>query len=284
MFDAREYQLLDFGDGRKLERFGPYVLDRPSAAAEGESPKDPSRWKSANARFDRARDASGIWSPPGALAENWTIRHGRIAFSLKPTPFGHLGIFPEQAAIWDWIAEQVRGAPSPPKVLNLFAHTGGSTLAAAAAGAEVVHVDAAANIVAWARQNAQLSGLADAPIRWISEDAVRFVDRELRRDNRYDAVILDPPAYGHGPKGETWKLDRDLEPLLTACAELTKGQRRFMLVTCHSVGYSAARLGRLLSDALDTPSDQPVAARAFMVAAATGGQLPSGVVASWSCD
>ena len=140
------------------------------------------------------------------LPERWTIAHGPLQFELKRTDFGHLGLFPEQAENWDWIAERVAAAGRPLKVLNLFAYTGGSTLAAAAAGAEVVHVDAAKNIVAWARRNAELSGLADAPIRWIAEDAMKFVKRELKRGNRYDAVILDPPSYGHGPQGEVWRL------------------------------------------------------------------------------
>ena len=170
-------------------------------------------------------------------------RTGRCVLELKRTNFGHLGLFPEQAANWPWIAEQVASAPAM-RVLNLFAYTGGSTLAAAAAGAEVVHVDAAKNIVAWARRNAALSGLADAPIHWIAEDALKFVKRELRRENRYDAVILDPPSYGHGAHGEVWRLSQHLPRLLELCGQLTAGRRRFMLLTCHTPDFEPARLAR----------------------------------------
>ena len=203
---------------------------------------------------------------------------------LKPTPCGHLGLFPAQAANWDWIAEQVDAGPAPPKVLSLFAYTGGSTLAAARADARVVHVDAAANVVQWARQNAELSELSGAPIRWITEDAMRFVRRELKRGNRYDAVILDPPAHGHGPKGEDWNLERDLEPLLAACVELTRGERRFMLVNCHTAGYGPMRVARLLSNALGKGTRRNVHAQTLRIASTAGGELECGVAARWSAE
>lgn len=250
MFPFVEYQLLDFGDGRKLERFGTIVLDRLSPAAEGAAPGDCGLWNQATARYERTNGDKGVWQVNGAATLSpWTISHGSLRFELKLTEFGHLGVFPEQAANWDWIAERVRQAKEPLKVLNLFAYTGGSTLAAAAAGAEVVHVDAARNTVAWARHNAELSGLAEAPIRWIAEDAILFVRRELKRGNRYQGVILDPPSYGHGPKGEIWKLAEGLPELLSLCAELTEADRRFVLLSCHSFGFGPDELGRLLAQA-----------------------------------
>jgi len=167
MFDSEQYQLIDFGEGRKLERFGQFILDRPAPAADGKRKSNPSIWKTADTRFTRTSNDNGRWSPAGEMPTTWEISHAIGTIQLKPTDFGHVGVFPEQAANWDWIANQVRRSAKPLKVLNLFGYTGGATLAAASEGAEVVHVDAAKNIVAWARLNAELSGLFDAPIRWI---------------------------------------------------------------------------------------------------------------------
>ena len=290
MFAASDYQLIDFGQGRKLERFGAYLLDRPSPAADGfyqdQNPvqyqSDPQAWRLATARYDRASGDRGVWLPVAAeapiLAERWTVSHGSISLELKPTSFGHLGLFPEQAANWDWIDSQIRIAPRRLKVLNLFAYTGGSTLTAAAAGAEVVHVDAARNTVDWARRNAALSRLTSAPIRWIHEDAVTFVRRELKRRQGYDAVILDPPSYGHGVKGQTWKLADHLPDLLADCARLTAGRRCFILVTCHTPGFEAERLQTLLADAIGASSNE-VECGSMTLTAADGRTLPSGAMA-----
>ena len=283
MFDSAQYQLLDFGDGRRLERFGPVVLDRPCPAAESIRPAAPQLWPSAHARFQRPENEPGQWTLRGDPLRHWTIAHGRMTLELKRTDFGHVGLFPEQAANWDWIADQVRRGPSaaasPMKILNLFAYTGGSTLAAAAAGAQVTHVDAAQNIVAWARRNAELSALGDAPVRWIAEDAVKFVQREVRRGNRYDAVILDPPSYGHGRHGEAWRLAEDLPRLLALCAELTAGRLRFVLLTCHTPGFSCTRLGEMLATAFGSAH---VDAAPLVLMASSGQALPSGVVARWA--
>ena len=261
MFSPDQYQLLDFGDGRRLESFGPWRLDRPCPTAEATPRTDPRAWRRTDARFDRAGDEDGRWSGAEQMPERWTIAHGTARLELKCGPFGHVGVFAEQAANWDWIAEQVEASPKPLKVLNLFAYTGGSTLAAAAAGAEVVHVDAARNTVAWARRNAERSGLADAPIRWIAEDAMRFVRRELKRGNMYDAVILDPPSYGHGPRGEVWQLSSHLAPLVAMCGQLTAGRRRFMLLTCHTPGVGPDELAEMLVASLGTSAGLATAAR-----------------------
>jgi len=281
VFDPDQYELIDFGAGRKLERFGPHVVDRPAPAAEDVQPGHPTVWESAEARYERTDADRGRWLPEGAIPRMWTIRHGPITFELKPTEFGHLGVFVEQASCWDWIARQVKRAGGLISVLNLFAYTGGSTLAAAAAGADVCHVDSSKTTVAWARRNADRTGLADAPIRWIVEDAVKFVRRELRRGRRYDAVILDPPSYGHGPKGEIWKLSKDLMPLLSACAELTEGRRAFMLLTCHTAGFGPAELEACLADALFGHCQAGVTAKPLSINTADGRKLPSGVLARW---
>jgi 23S rRNA (cytosine1962-C5)-methyltransferase len=190
-----------------------------------------------------------------------------------------LGIFPEQAANWRWLHDQVRRGEQPPRVLNLFAYTGASTLAAALAGAQVVHVDSARNTVAWARRNAELSGLAEAPIRWIVEDALRFVRRELKRGNTYDAVILDPPGFGRGPKGETWKLERDLPELLELCRELTAGRRRLMLLSCHTPGYDESKLRSLLAQSASAAPAPEIESGPLALIDPSGRELPSGFMA-----
>ncbi len=279
VFESLQYQLIDFGRGRRLERFGGVLLDRPCPAVEGLPQGDPDAWQRADARFQRSEGEDGEWVCRRELPDRWNVRHGSAVFELKRTAVGHLGIFPEQAANWDWIAEQLPRTTEPIKVLNLFAYTGGSTLAAAAAGAEVVHVDAAQNTVAWARRNSELSGMADLPVRWIGEDALKFAMRELKRDNRYDAVVLDPPSYGHGPRGEVWQLSKHLPRLLQLCGELTAQRRRFVLLTCHTPGFDSARLEGMMNDAFG-PKGR-VTGNPLTVRAVSGRPMPSGVVVRW---
>jgi 23S rRNA (cytosine1962-C5)-methyltransferase len=325
-----DYELLDFGDGRKLERFGGVVLDRPSPAAEGIRRSRPELWSKATARFLGSRAGEGAWQPD---VKTWTppdwvfVHRGTTSFQLRldALPSGQVGVFPEQRDNWDWIARAAKPSPSgrgqgeaakpspsgrgqgegnpgsalaptlshgqresPLRVLNLFAYTGGSTLAAAAAGAHVVHVDAARNIVERARENAALSNLADRPIRWIVEDAMKFCRRELKRGRRYDAAILDPPTYGHGPKGEPWKIGENLLPLLKLCGELTAESRAFVLVTCHSPGIGPAELAAYVAEGFFGHCARPPQASELFLETAdhpSGGarrQLPSGVFARWS--
>lgn len=276
-----DYELLDFGDGRKLERFGEYVLDRPSPAAVGER-RNPAKWRTADARFEltdssKSGPQRGDWKLNRDIPASWIVRLGELQFELKRTGFGHVGVFAEQIENWKWIRESVASLSPAPTVLNLFAYTGGSTLAAALAGAAVTHVDAAANVVAWARRNAELSGLVAAPIRWITEDALKFAQRELKRGRRYDAVILDPPSYGHGPSGEVWKIDEHLPELLQVCCELTGSHPRFVLLTCHAPGYDAARLRDELAGAGFELSASEIAAGELRLATADGRELHSGV-------
>jgi 23S rRNA (cytosine1962-C5)-methyltransferase len=282
VFTPDQYQLIDFGRGRKLERFGPHVLDRTCPAAERLKPSLPNRWTEAEARFDRTDEGDGQWSPPDCLPDRWRIRHADWSFEVRPTPFGHVGLFPEQAENWDWLIQQLGAVSTAFRVLNLFAYTGGSTLAAATAGAETVHVDAAKNVVNWARRNAEQSALAGAPIRWICEDAATFVRRELRRGARYDALILDPPSYGRGPKGQVWKIDRHLEPLLDACGQLMQRRARLILLTCHTAGYSSNALRRLLARTCVAGNASQIEARMLTLSSSSGRQLPSGLVARWS--
>ncbi|MBN2025020.1 MAG: class I SAM-dependent methyltransferase [Pirellulales bacterium] len=283
MFEPDQYRLIDFGAGRRLEAFGPWRLDRPCPAAEGLAREDEPAWAKADARYEPgAEGQDGRWRRRPDMPERWTVAHGPLRLELKLGPVGHVGVFPEQAVNWDWLAGQIAAAPRPVELLNLFAHTGGSTLAAAAAGAKVVHVDAARNTVAWARRNAELSDLAAAPIRWIAEDAAKFVRRELKRGHGYDAVILDPPSYGHGPRGEVWQLAKHLPDLLAACGPLTAGRRRFILLTCHTPEFDADRLGRMMREALGGPSSGAIEAGELAIQSTTDRHLPSGVFVRWT--
>ncbi|MEZ6099541.1 MAG: class I SAM-dependent methyltransferase [Pirellulaceae bacterium] len=286
-----EYELIDFGNGRKLERFGPWILDRPSPAAGHAAPTLPAdSWKEAAARYVRNRTSSesGKWTLHQSLPAAWNVPFAipkvpPITLQLKTTEFGHLGLFPEQQTNWPWIAQQIRSINqlAPLKILNLFAYTGGSTLAAAAAGAHVVHVDAAKNVVQWARHNAQLSGLEHLPIRWIAEDARKFVQRELNRGNQYDAIILDPPTYGHGPRGTVWQVQRDLFPLLKDCGQLLKDRCRFFLLTCHSPGISTSDMSAMISDAIVGHCGSPPRTMRLQLTTLDQRRLDAGVAARW---
>lgn len=282
-----DYELIDFGDGRKLERFGEWVLDRPCPTAADIRPrlKD---WSHSTARYEGDRAADGTW-----LTDDKHWRDAEIDFAvrlsdqhqmtlrLSPLPSGQIGMFFEQFANWQWIAQRIGRADQPLRVLNLFGYTGGSTLAAAVAGAEVTHIDAAKSVVSRARENAAASGLGDAPIRWIVEDAVKFCERELKRGNQYDAVILDPPTYGHGPKGEEWSIKRDFLPLLELCGKLTQAKRSFVLCTCHSPGIGQAELSAYLADGIFGHCGQQANSGKLHLQTADGRKLPSGVFARW---
>jgi 23S rRNA (cytosine1962-C5)-methyltransferase len=297
-----DYELLDFGEGRKLERFGAWVLDRPCPAAANVKISRRDAWAGAVAKFEGERATDGKWTPAASQWANGTIEieaplgdEPTFRMQLEPLPSGQVGVFPEQWASWTWIAAQCArvcaqapstGGATPGqspglKVLNLFAYTGGSTLAAAAGGADVVHVDAAKSVVERARQNATASALAGAPIRWIVEDALKFCQREAKRGNRYDAIILDPPTYGHGPKGEEWNIKRELLPLLELCGELTERQPKFVLVTCHTPGIGPAELSAYLADGIFGHCGQPPRTGELTLETADGRRLPSGVFARW---
>jgi len=288
--DSNNYELLDFGAGRKLERFGAIVLDRPCPAAAAAEMSRPDLWRNVTAQYQASRVNDGDWKPAAKkwVASDWYFEHAgaaKIRLQLDALPSGQVGVFPEQCENWEWVTRHVAKAQAvaerPLRVMNLFAYTGGSTLAAAAAGAEVVHVDAARNIVERARQNAAMSGLEDRPIRWIVEDAMKFARRELKRGNRYDAIILDPPSYGHGPGGEAWKIGDDLLPLLEVCGQLTAHSRAFVLVTCHTPGIAPADLSAYLSEGIFGNCGQPPATGELFLKTADGLRLPSGVFARW---
>ena len=250
----KDYEVLDTGRGEKLERWGRYCLVRPDPQVIWDTERKLPGWKKPNAVYHRSSRGGGEWEFFD-LPEEWQISYGlngsgeassRLTFHLKPFSFKHTGLFPEQAVNWDWFSSRIRQAGHPVKVLNLFAYTGGATLAAAAAGASVTHVDASKGMVGWARENAKASGLGEAPIRWIVDDCMKFVEREGRRGSRYDAVIMDPPSFGRGPKGEIWKIEDAIHPLVKACAALLTDKPLFFLINSYTTGLAPSVLSYLL--------------------------------------
>ena len=238
-----EYELLDSGEGKKLERFGEYVLVRPEPQAKWTTALPAARWQAADGEYVKAGNRPrGVWKFRKAIPARWAMEREDLKFWVQPAPSGHVGMFPDQACHWDWIAEVTRRAARPVKVLCLFGHTGLATLAAAAAGAEVTHVDASRKAVAWARENQSLSGLSERPIRWIVEDALTFVRREARRGNQYDAMVLDPPKFGRGPSGEMWKLDESLPELLSVCGKVLSASPVFVLLNVYTTVLTRGRI------------------------------------------
>ena len=229
-----------------MERWGKYLLVRPDPQVIWNTPKTHPGWQKKNGHYHRSSRGGGEWAFFG-LPEEWTVHYGELTFRLKPFSFKHTGLFPEQAVNWDWFSELIRKAGRPVKVLNLFAYTGGATLAAARAGASVTHVDASKGMVGWAKENAASSGLSDAPIRWLVDDCAKFVEREIRRGNRYDAVIMDPPSYGRGPGGEVWKMEESIFPFLTHVSEILSDAPLFVLLNSYTTGLQPAVLSYMMS-------------------------------------
>ena len=241
----KDYELLDTSDGERLERWGEYILIRPDPQIIWKNAAAHPMWKHADGIYRRSSSGGGAWVK-NHLPKDWRISYGELGFVLRPMGFKHTGLFPEQAANWDWFSDLIRRAGRPIKVLNLFAYTGGATVAAAKAGASVVHVDASKGIVAQAKENAALSGLADAPIRYIVDDCKKFVEREIRRGNHYDGIIMDPPSYGRGPGGEVWKLEDSIDELITLTAKLLSDDPLFFLVNSYTTGLSPLTMSYLL--------------------------------------
>ncbi len=276
-----DYELLDSGNGAKLERFGNLTLARPCAQAVW-TPQHPALWKRADATFDR--EEGNRWHGRNRLPKEWTINVDGTTFRLSGTDFGHLGIFPEQRAQWKWIKETIRTAKAEKRdirVLNLFAYSGGSTLASAHGGAEVCHVDASKGMVQWARGNAELNGLAQHPIRWIVDDVHKFMNRELRRGRKYDGIILDPPTYGRGGNGETYKIERDLTETLRLCRALLSEKPLFLLLSAHTPGHTPIVLNNILTQALRGLGGTFSAGEMCLSGAPETFQLPSGAYVRW---
>ncbi len=240
-----DYEVLDTGGGEKLERWGDVILRRPDPQVIWPA-QDAALWDRAHARYHRSAQGGGAWEMLSPVPDQWTVRYGALTFRVRPTGFKHTGLFPEQAANWDWMSALIRGAGRPVRVLNLFAYTGGATAACLAAGAEVCHVDAAKGMVSWAKENAQLSGLAQKPARFIVDDALKFVLREQRRGRCYEGILMDPPSYGRGPDGQVWKLENEVYGLVEECAKLLSPNPLFFLINGYTTGLQPAVLRNLL--------------------------------------
>lgn len=270
------YALLDSGDGKKLERFGRYTLIRPASQAVWK-PQNPSLWKNADTTF--TRDESNHWSKK--LSNSWEVELEGLTFKAEATDFGHVGLFPEHHRFWHWMQE--RGCNGL-NVLNLFAYSGGATLAAARAGAEVCHVDASKGMVTWARENAALNHLENAPIRWIVDDAEKFMQREVRRGRCYDGIILDPPTFGRGARGEIFKIEEDVGQLLDLCRQLLSDRPKFILFSCHTPGFTPMVLEHLLSQHTSGLNGTIDSGEMFIEGEKDAFNLPSGCFARWSHD
>lgn len=282
--DWKDYELMDTGDGAKLEAFGPYRFVRPEPQAVWRPAMPKNEWESAHMVFKADdEDNDQGWQIQKPVPDRWEMQYKNLKFWVRPTPFRHMGVFPEQAPHWDWIAEKIRGARSGPvKVLNLFGYTGLSTLASAAAGATVTHVDASKKAVTWARENQERSGLAGRPIRWIVDDALKFVKREVRRGVRYDGFILDPPKFGHGPKGELWKLEESLPSLLQECRSLLTKSPLFVVLTVYALRISSLSLLNALSEMLSGHRGGLTAGEAVLIDRSAGRTLSAAIFARWS--
>lgn len=275
-----DYSLLDFGGGEKLEKFGQIVLVRPDPQALGEKSLEDFYWQDAHGYF--SRDENSGWKLNKNMANEWVINYGDLSFIVRPSAFKHVGLFPEQLENWNWLRSVIKAKKKKISVLNLFGYTGGASLASAQAGASVCHVDASKTAVEWAKDNAKVSGLFDSPIRWLVDDAVAFVNREIKRGNKYDAIIMDPPIFGRGPKGQVWKIEDDLMPLLEKCFSLLVDKPSFFLISGYAAGYSSISYGQLLKPLIEKFGGQ-VEYGELAIGQEKGDKLlPTGIFSRWS--
>ena len=278
----KDYEVIDCSDGEKLERWGKYILLRPDPQVLWSTSKKNPSWNKLNGHYHRSNKGGGEWEF-FSLPKQWTINYRELTFNLKPFSFKHTGLFPEQAANWDWFSELIKNSPKKDiKVLSLFAYTGGATCAAAKAGAAVTHVDASKGMVTWAKENAASSRLADAPIRWIVDDCVKFVEREIRRGNKYDAIIMDPPSYGRGPKGEIWKIEEKIHSFINLCSQLLCDKPLFFLVNSYTTGLAPAVLTYMISTEVKSKfGGHVVSDEIGLPVTETGLVLPCGAAGRW---
>ncbi len=280
----KDYRLLDTSGGDRLENWKGVVLQRPDPQVIWQTPKNHPAWQQVDALYHRSQQGGGKWEKRRAFPEKWPIHYGDLCFGVSPTGFKHTGVFPEQAVNWDVYQEILCKAKRPARVLNLFAYTGGATLACLAAGAEVTHVDASRGMVNWARENAAHSGLDKKPVRWIVDDCEKYVAREIKRGSRYDGLILDPPSYGRGPGGEVWKLEDKLWPLLCLCREVLSEKPLFVALNSYTTGLAPGVMGYMLQALLPGPFGGQVHSDEIGLPVESGGVLPCGATALWLAD
>lgn len=281
----QDYKLIDATDGFRLESWGDIILVRPDPQVVWKLPQKSPFWNKAHAVYHRSSAGGGQWEYKKSFAQNWTINYENLKFKVSPTGFKHTGLFPEQATNWDEYKHLITNANRPINVLNLFSYTGGATLACAAAGAKVCHVDASKGMVQWARENAALSGMSDYPIRWIVDDCIKFVQREIRRGNKYDGIIMDPPSYGRGPNGEVWKLEDNIYQLIELCSQLLSDQPLFVAVNSYTTGVSPSSMEYMLNAMVKPKYGGFVTADEIgLTVQATGSALACGSTAFWKKD
>ena len=278
----KDYELLDCSDGERLERWGDIILIRTDPQVIWKTPKKHPMWKNANARYLRSSTGGGHWEVLRKTPDSWRIKYKELSLNVKTMGFKHTGIFPEQAVNWDYTAELIKKAGRPVRVLNLFSYTGGATVACLKAGAQVVHVDASKGMVAWAKENAAASSVADRPVRWIVDDCIKFVQREIRRGNKYDIIIMDPPSYGRGPGGEVWKLEDEVYSFVELCTKVLSDDPLMVLINSYTTGLSPAVMQYILG-ALVVPKfgGEVTGSEIGLPVTRTGMVLPCGASAIW---
>ena len=280
--DWKDYEIIDASGGEKLERWGDYLLIRPDPQAIWNTKKEHEGWYHPNAHYHRSKKGGGSWEFID-LPKQWSINYKELQFELKPFSFKHTGLFPEQAVNWDYMMNKIRKAGRPVKVLNLFAYTGGATVACAKAGAAVTHVDASKGMVTWAKENAAASGLSDAPIRYLVDDCVKFVEREIRRGNHYDGILMDPPSYGRGPGGEVWKIEEKIHDLVKLCSRLLSDDPLFFIINSYTTGLQPAVLSYIINTEISRYFGGKVKAEEIGLPVSSNGlSFPCGCSARWS--
>lgn len=280
--DWKDYEVMDTGNGEKLERWGDVILRRPDPQIIWPAANESKLWTSVHGHYHRSSTGGGQWDMKKPIPERWSIKYRDLQFHIRPTNFKHTGLFPEQAVNWAWMMDKITQANRPIKVLNLFGYTGGATVACAYAGAEVCHVDASKGMVQWCKENVQLSGLADRPVRYITDDVFKFVQREQRRGNKYDAIIMDPPSYGRGPNGETWKLEQNLYPFLETCTTIMSDNPLFLLINSYTTGLSPSVLNNLLTMTMKSKFGGKITSGEIGLPITESGMaLPCGILGRW---
>jgi 23S rRNA (cytosine1962-C5)-methyltransferase len=288
MFTAdgwKDYELIDTGDGERLERWGKYILRRPDPQVIWPAKANPEVWENFHGHYHRSSSGGGNWEIQGQLPERWVLHYRDLAFYIKPMGFKHTGLFPEQATNWEWFSNQIKSYPGQARVLNLFAYTGGATVAAAGAGAAVCHIDAAKGMVSWAKENLLLSGMSECPVRFMVDDVVKFVQREKRRERQYEGIIMDPPSFGRGPNGEIWKIEDEIYGLVKECMEVLAPHPRFFLINSYTTGLAPTVLKNILQLTVGARFGGKVTAEEVgLPVTASGIVLPCGASGRWEAQ
>ena len=279
--DWKDYEIIDMANGEKLERWGKYILIRPDPQIIWKEKSYPEKWNKANATYKRSKTGGGAWNFKNKLPASWQIKYKELTFNIKPMGFKHTGLFPEQAANWDWMINKIQKAKRPIKVLNLFAYTGGATVACLYAGASVCHVDSSKGMVAWAKENVMSSKLQERQVRYIVDDVVKFVQREIRRGNTYDAIIMDPPSYGRGASGEVWQFENNISDLVNLCTQVLGNNPLFFLINSYTTGISAEVLNNILKINMKKYKGKMSAGEIGLPMNASNLVLPCGIYGRW---